>query len=227
MHHELITPAFCFELLSLMPQPEFVLLVAVPLPWVLPGVRVPRQSSLHGSWRSDMLHLEGKVVQVIGVQLERLLAFEKPHMVDHTAFLGNFLRHELDYGICHEDQTSVLLRHRLQSRCHVDVRTEVGGVDFELGPDRSLDSPATVQSEAHPDSIVGKPLGELWMVAILRQQRRLVNLRDNLDKRDQRHVGQLLLLRRRVAGEPPGQKKGLADVLVRIAEELVDARVDD
>lgn len=58
-------------------------------------------------------------------------------------------------GLADEDGNPVLLCGGLQARRHVHVRAQVGGVDFVLRADGTLNGPANVQAEAHPNLIVG------------------------------------------------------------------------
>lgn len=64
-----------------------------------------------------------------------------------------------------------------QARGHVDVGTEVAGVNFVLWADGSLDGPANMQAESHTDLAI---LAEGWfqagILAILEYQRVFVYL---------------------------------------------------
>mmetsp|Transcript_54220 Transcript_54220/g.118687 ORF Transcript_54220/g.118687 Transcript_54220/m.118687 type:complete len:250 (+) Transcript_54220:579-1328(+) len=147
-------------------------------------------------------------------------------MVDDATFLSNLNRHEFNDGVGHQNEAAVLLGDGLKSGSHVDVGAQVRSINLELRADGALNGPTTVKPETHADAIVGQPLRKLRMISVLCQQGGFVDLSDDLDEGEQRHICQLLLLRCAVIRKSPGEQKCFTDVLVRIPKEFIDARMN-
>jgi hypothetical protein len=82
------------------------------------------------------------------------------HLIDLPQQLLHPAAEDVVQGSADEDESPVLLGGRLQSGSHIDVRTQIGGVDFEVGPDGSLYGPAEVESEAQLDLVAWQSGGD-------------------------------------------------------------------
>ncbi len=135
-------------------------------------------------------------VHLDGEDPDRLVRSFDCDSVDLTADLSDLWRqHEVE-EVRDEDVDTVLLRRSLQTGRHIHVRRQVGGIDLEEGADRTFNRPTLVQSEAHFHFVIVNSSLKAGLLSVLKDVRILVDLCDDFEEAEQRHVCDLTVVKR-------------------------------
>ena len=100
-----------------------------------------------------------------------------------TLILGVVSEFIID-GSCNQDRNLVCLSFFFKLRCHVNMLGQVADINLLIASQRTLNSPALVQTEAKLDFVVRHPLIQARMLGVLPHVSRPFQRCNNLEERN-------------------------------------------
>ena len=99
-------------------------------------------------------------IQIRSIKIDDLIIPLAHNSVDESEVLL-VVCHQINHGVSDQHASTVPFGCSFQTRRHVDVRSQITGVDFVLGANGTFNCPSEMKSKAHlHPQIVGNPLLE-------------------------------------------------------------------